>query len=354
MRSQYEKVLAERVTAPFDAAKADLDAKFTAALDRIADEAKKEGKLDAVLAILEDERRLANKFPLPEDDDATPDSLKKLRGIYREQLTKLEEQRTANHTGILPAYTEKLKALETTLTKADRIDEAREVMSYRESLTAPGSSANEAATAAPVAAGGGVKLEKLPQREVAEWVLSVGGKLGLMEGKRRIDASTLEELPRGKFSIVRIKLPTNKKRPFTDEDLDTHLGILPDLQAFVLFYVPVTDAGLQFLHACPKLQFLESDGCKLTDAVIDIIASRKDMNRFTIANDAEFHGKGIEALRALPIGMLNFKNTAFGDAELETLKKFKSLTEVVLIDTPVTDEALAAFKKARPDVKVTR
>ena len=131
LRTQYEKVLAERVTAPFDAAKADLDAKFTGALDRIADEAKKEGKLDAVLAILEDKKRLASKFPLPDDDDATPDSLKKLRGIYREQLTKLEEQRTANHTGILPAYTEKLKSLETTLTKADRIDEAREVMSYR-------------------------------------------------------------------------------------------------------------------------------------------------------------------------------------------------------------------------------
>ena len=125
LRTQYEKVLAERVTAPFEAALGALNTKFTAALDRVADEAKTAGKLDAVLAILEDKKRLASKFPLPEDDDATPDSLKKLRAIYREQLQKLEDQRTANHGAILPAYTAKLQALETTLTKADRIDEAK-------------------------------------------------------------------------------------------------------------------------------------------------------------------------------------------------------------------------------------
>ena len=62
--------------------------------------------------------------------------MKKLRGIYREQLAKLETQRAANHTAFLPDYTGKLKDLEIYLTKADRIADATEVKAYRESLAA--------------------------------------------------------------------------------------------------------------------------------------------------------------------------------------------------------------------------
>ena len=136
LRQQYEKALAERVTAPFDANKTVLDAKFTTALDAALAEAQKTGKLDDVLAIEDDRKRITGKQPLPDTDDAkTPEPLKKLRAIYREQIKKLDDQRGTSHTALLAGYTVKLQDLETTLTKAGRIDEAKELRDYRTALS---------------------------------------------------------------------------------------------------------------------------------------------------------------------------------------------------------------------------
>ena len=190
LRTQYEKLLAERVSAPFEASKGALDTKFTAALSNAANVAKQAGKLEEVLAIQDDQKRLTDKLPLPDDTDTTPEALKRLRAIYREQLGKLEAQRTANHGTILPAYTARLQELETTLTKADRIDEAKELKLYRESLsagmTAPAavsaaaSSPSVSKTAAPMI---GIAKVKGDDRKAAEWLLSIGaGFKGLNRG----------------------------------------------------------------------------------------------------------------------------------------------------------------------------
>ncbi|MBL9130244.1 MAG: SUMF1/EgtB/PvdO family nonheme iron enzyme, partial [Verrucomicrobiaceae bacterium] len=76
---------------------------------------------------------------------------------------RLAQQRTAAHTALLPAYNANLKTLEVTLTKASRLDEAKAVMQYRESLAAPG---------APVLPGKefintlGMKFVKVPDTSV--------------------------------------------------------------------------------------------------------------------------------------------------------------------------------------------
>jgi hypothetical protein len=136
LRQQYDKAYAERVTTVHEASIGSLDAKFTLALDNAVATAKAGGDLPTVLAIQSDKKLLATKQPLPADDDKTPEPLKKLRAIYREQLAKLEEQRTALVTALLTPYAARLKELEATLTKADRIDEAAEVLAYREGLKA--------------------------------------------------------------------------------------------------------------------------------------------------------------------------------------------------------------------------
>ena len=87
LRQQYDKILAERVTAPFDASLSELNTKFTTALDKAAADAQKAGNLPAVLAIEDDKKRITGKLPLPDtDDEQTPDSLKTLRTIYRGQF----------------------------------------------------------------------------------------------------------------------------------------------------------------------------------------------------------------------------------------------------------------------------
>ncbi|MBX7209990.1 MAG: hypothetical protein K1X78_16855 [Verrucomicrobiaceae bacterium] len=158
LRTQYDKAVAERVSAPFEAALAALNGKFNAALENASAAAKQTGKLDDVLAIEEDKKLIAAGQVLPEDDARTPESLKKLRSIYREQWKKLDEQRMANHNAILPSYIARLQELEATLTKADRIDEAKELRQYREGLGVGAMKPGEAS--GPVSAdgpGGGVE-----------------------------------------------------------------------------------------------------------------------------------------------------------------------------------------------------
>ncbi|MFN0074839.1 MAG: formylglycine-generating enzyme family protein [Prosthecobacter sp.] len=133
LQQQYEFLVAERVTTPYDMGMEALNAKFLMALTSAGDEAKKAGKLPEALAIEEDKKLISSKQPLPEkDDETTPASLKKLHAVYRLESAKLAQQRTAAHAALLPAYTAKLKELESTLTKGDRLAEAKEVMQYRE------------------------------------------------------------------------------------------------------------------------------------------------------------------------------------------------------------------------------
>ncbi|MBK8093313.1 MAG: hypothetical protein IPK32_15320 [Verrucomicrobiaceae bacterium] len=63
LRQQYDKIVAERVTAPFDAALALLNGKYTTALDAAIAEAKKAGNLAHVLAIEADKTAVAAKQP---------------------------------------------------------------------------------------------------------------------------------------------------------------------------------------------------------------------------------------------------------------------------------------------------
>ncbi len=135
LQQQYEFLVAERVTTPFGTGMEALNAKFLIALNNAGEEAKKAGKLPEALAIEEDKKLISSKQPLPEqDDETTPASLGKLHAVYRLESAKLAQQRTAAHAALLPPYAAKLKELESTLTKGDRLAEAKEVMQYREGL----------------------------------------------------------------------------------------------------------------------------------------------------------------------------------------------------------------------------
>lgn len=136
LRQQYEKVFAERVMAVHEAAIAELDAKFKIALENALARAQRAGDLPTALAIQTDQKLLATGSPIPDDDPITPESLRNIRAIYREQLSKLIEQRNANGVTLQEPYISKLKGLETTLTKTGRLEEAKEVSDYRVSLSA--------------------------------------------------------------------------------------------------------------------------------------------------------------------------------------------------------------------------
>ncbi|MBE7496516.1 MAG: SUMF1/EgtB/PvdO family nonheme iron enzyme [Verrucomicrobiaceae bacterium] len=139
LQQQYAFLVAERVTTPYETGIEALNAKFLAALAAAGETARSAGRLPEVLAMEDDKKRIAGKQGVPDkDDEATPEPLKKLRAVYRTEAARLAQQRTSAHAALLPAYSTNLKNLEVTLTKANRLDEAKAVMQYRESLAVPG------------------------------------------------------------------------------------------------------------------------------------------------------------------------------------------------------------------------
>lgn len=158
-------LVTERVTIPYDRGVEALNAKFAAALTQAGEAAQKAGHLPEVLALDEEKKRLAAGQALPEKDEAsTAESLKRMRAVYREQLKLLQQQRDTAHMAVGISYIAKLKALEVTLTKAGRLDEAREVLTLREGLGKGTAIADLSPPAprAPVTNSLGMKFVKVP------------------------------------------------------------------------------------------------------------------------------------------------------------------------------------------------
>lgn len=148
LRQQYDRVLSERVSVPYEISLRDLKQGYLAGLDRAIGEAKSAGDLPTVLALEGEKTLISLNGTPPPVDEKTPPSLKKLRGIFLEQSSKLEAQRLESHEAIFTPYVARLKELESSLTKADRVGDARAVLEYRENLGSPG-----AGSGAPVAKG---------------------------------------------------------------------------------------------------------------------------------------------------------------------------------------------------------
>ncbi len=169
LHEQFVQLQAERVTAPFEAEVAKLNAGYLGGIDREIANEKKAGHLDGVIA-LEAEKKLIQGVtasqpsssdhrrqdavapcPIPaEDDEKTVEALKKLRGIYRDAYAKIEAARAANLKGLTDPLIVRLKQLVADLTRQDRVADAKSVREYREAVE-KGDKGDAGETAQPVA-----------------------------------------------------------------------------------------------------------------------------------------------------------------------------------------------------------
>lgn len=357
LQQTYAFALAERVTSPHEAALAALNTKFTAALDNAITQAKGAGDLPAVLAFQADKKLLAEKQPLPADDDKTPESLEKLRAIYRDQLTKLNEQRTANATALLTPYAAKLKELEATLTKADRIAEAQDVLDYREglkadvpSVIAPVATAPAGPSTPPSVPADTAAKVKGDDRKAAEWVLSVGGTIYLHEiGKVATDPA---DLPKGRFTIRNIDIDNNsgKIKPVTDTDFQCLAG-LENLDRIMLNKLPITASVFSILATCPNLTQVQTQYNRFGDDIWGQLATAKKLTKLAFQFDsAQVTGVGISKLNAASMTTLFLNSCPITDEALPEIATLIKLEALHLEDAKVTDaglKALSALKQLK-------
>lgn len=356
LRQQYDKIVAERVTAPFEAGKAALDTKFSAALDNAIAAAKDAGDLQTVLAIQEDKKAIEAELDLPTDTDSTPASLKTLRTIYREQLGKLAEQRSANASALLTPYATKLQALEATLTKADRVDEAKEVMDYRTGLAQSGplsplSGAPPAAAATETAQGIPSEAPKVKgdDRRAAEWVLSLGGTVTLKQPL--MDIQSAADLPKGKFEVFGIRLWNDQgKIPAIPDDAWSAIAGLQSLDSISCEAIKLGTPAFAHISACPALTQIQIQYSLLDDDLWPYLARLTKLKKLRLQYNDNLKGIGMSRALAPELETLSLSSRGITDAAMPEIAAFKNLQELSMDGVQVTDDGLSALT-ALPKLK---
>lgn len=261
---------------------ADLDKKYLAAIDRALADATKAGKLDDFTGLKDEKNRVAKHTPLPDTDPVNiAPSLGKLRVTYRKSIAPLLKQRDAAADPVYARYDQALAALETELTKQNAISDAQSVRAKRgeiDLLRNPGKAAL-VATSTPAAASAttpaassltlteAVLKEKPPAPftpdEAIRWALSLSGSATVLKGKEESQVFGTASIPKGKYTLVRIKIGEKQLQHVVSL---AGLANLAELRELVLDHNLITDAGLAFLPPLPKLAKLGLHDCGLTDA----------------------------------------------------------------------------------------
>jgi len=358
LRQQYDKVYAERVTSPHETALAGLNTKFTAALDADIATSKQAGKLDDVLAISADRKRVTERHPLPaEDAEGTPESLIKLRAIYREQSARIETDRATNANALIEPFSVKLQELEVNLTKADRIEDATQVRTFRETLNtaeipAPtmvvSPSSLSGGSPAPAPATSKIKGN---DRKAAEWILSlaVAGSntlVNVSSGSQGMTCRRLADLPKADFFITffhidgfQVPLP----RPVSNEEMLVLSG-LERLNRFQINKAGITDEGLHFVASCPEVQWIHLHGLNLTDECFRHFAGLKKLKSIDFSDGCKaMNGTGVVHLQESPVEMINFVGGSYEDSALQKLHVLKNLKALNFTLTRVSDAGIGAL-----------
>jgi len=351
LQQQYDKLLVERVTGIYDADVAKLNTGYLAGLDRAAATAQSAGELDTVLALTAEKKRLEAKQPVPATDDAgTPAALKNLRTIYRTSLAKLDEQRTANHTALLTPYATRLQQIEADLTKAGRIPDAVAVKTYREGLetnpaptapVAPAASTPMKETPAPTASKTKEPSKNIKgdDRKAAEWVLSLGGRIVILDGAQERSIRSLDQLPKGRLEVLGIELQNTdgKLKPFTEADFEV-IGGLQSLYRISLYKVELGPSAIAILSTCPKLDDVYNH---FGDAGWEQFARISGLNKLSQGYEGgAITGVGAGSLSKVPLEELTITASKPSDEAMAEIAQIKTLKALSLDGGNVTDAGI--------------
>jgi serine/threonine protein kinase/formylglycine-generating enzyme required for sulfatase activity/Leucine-rich repeat (LRR) protein len=163
-----------------------------------------------------------------------------------------------------------------------------------------------------------IELDTDPDRDAAEYVLSIGGVVQVNDKADELRA--LSDLPPGAFRLTGAFLALNQQ--VTDAGL-ARFKDCENLAHLDLNGTPVTDAGLAHFAKCKNLASLELPSTTVTAAGLAWFKDCKNLTK------------------------LNLCFTSVGDAGLAHFKNCKKLVVLDLNSTQATDAALAPFTDLR-------
>jgi Leucine-rich repeat (LRR) protein len=188
-------------------------------------------------------------------------------------------------------------------------------------------------------------------RRVAEWVLKLGGKVGIVpdNGEPFTVVGEIGDLPKQPFQLQSILLVDNTR--VTDADLEQFHG-LSQLQALNLNGSPITDAGLKQLQGLESLQRLYLANTGVTGTGLEYLQGLKRLQRLDL-HGARIGDSGLEQLRkCAALRWINLDGTAVSDVALGHLESLTGLTSLSVENTGVTEGGIKRLRSALPRCRV--
>jgi hypothetical protein len=132
IEDQYLAAIQIQVEEPHQSQLADLNSKYTSALEKAFQAATMADRLDEALALRSEIRRVQENSPLPEKAESAHPILNRFQNTYRDQVARLFADREKGAAPIVKKFDEALAALQSSLTKSGNVDDAAMVKAYRE------------------------------------------------------------------------------------------------------------------------------------------------------------------------------------------------------------------------------
>ncbi|MDA1049940.1 MAG: protein kinase [Planctomycetota bacterium] len=176
------------------------------------------------------------------------------------------------------------------------------------------------------------------ERNVAQWVLSIGGTVrvhGQVTAAPSIQS--LEELPENAFRLLSIDLYANDQ--VRNEDLDRLKG-LQQLEGVTLARSSIDTAGARHLAEIPSLKWIYLGHTKINNEVIDALLNLQNLDSLGLG-DTFVSDEAIERSNGHAVlTKLELTGEHFTDRSLAQLKKFPKLGWLELNRSRITDEGL--------------
>jgi serine/threonine protein kinase len=206
-------------------------------------------------------------------------------------------------------------------------------------------------------------------QQIAEWVLSIGGKVTCLASKKELKVAKATDLPSGPYQLIGValgastnfaaddlaRLPELKltsfacvSRAFNDECL-AHVGKIRSLKNLALSGTSVSDDGMAHLRGIEVLSNLDLNFTPITDRGLETVVrsiNAKGYFYYLYLSGTKITNRGLRHLKSLT-GLLeiHLDDDRITDDGLRHFTEVPSLRIIRLTNTAVTDAALGQFQQ---------
>ena len=207
-----------------------------------------------------------------------------------------------------------------------------------EAMTATGTHASRAGNAAHGGETSQSGAAGSVDRSVAQWVLDIGGSVGVLIDGVETQVGDPVKLPRDAFQLVSINLFENER--VSDEDL-VDLAQLRDLRALKLEECNITDAGVEHIKDLQSLTSLMLTETEITDEALKHIANLRNLTQLRCGAE-KVTDTGIIYLHGLQLRNLSLDWSRITSAGVRHIAdSFPDIVDLNIGATLIDDDAMA-------------